>query len=62
VRRLSRRRPQQAPTRESKQPPRSYLEISNRDPADGAEYPDDDLVYRKAADGKAVFTGKDGTA
>jgi uncharacterized cupin superfamily protein len=41
--------------------PARYLEISNRDPADGAEYPDDDLVYRKAADGKAIFTRKDGT-
>lgn len=40
--------------------PARYLEISNRDPADGAEYPDDDLVYRKAADGKSVFTHKDG--
>ena len=42
--------------------PARYLEISNRDPADGAEYPDVDLVYRKAADGKAVFVRKDGTA
>lgn len=41
--------------------PARYLEISNRDPADRADYPDDDLVYRKAADGKAVFTHKDGT-
>lgn len=42
--------------------PARYLEISNRDPADGAEYPDDDLVYRKTSDGKASFTRKDGTA
>ena len=41
--------------------PARYLEISNRDPEDGAEYPDVDLVYRKAADGKAFFTRKDGT-
>ena len=40
--------------------PARYLEISNRDPADGAEYPDDDLVYRRV-DGKAVFTRKTGT-
>ena len=42
--------------------PARYLEISNRDPADGAEYPDDDLVYRKAGDGKATFTRKDGSS
>jgi uncharacterized cupin superfamily protein len=41
--------------------PARYLEISNRDPGDGAEYPDVDLAYRKAADGKAMFTRKDGT-
>jgi uncharacterized cupin superfamily protein len=41
--------------------PARYLEISNRDPADTAAYPDVDLAYRKAADGKAVFTRKDGT-
>jgi uncharacterized cupin superfamily protein len=40
--------------------PAHYLEISNRDPEDSAEYPDDDLAYRKAADGTAVFTRKDG--
>ena len=38
-----------------------YLEISNRDPEDGAEYPDVDLLYRQAPDGSAVFTRKDGT-
>src|SRR5262249_2303551 len=27
--------------------PARYLEISNRDPADGAEYPDVDLAYKK---------------
>jgi uncharacterized cupin superfamily protein len=42
--------------------PARYLEISNRDPQDGAEYPDVDLVYRKTSDGKAVFSHKDGTA
>jgi uncharacterized cupin superfamily protein len=41
--------------------PARYLEISNRDPADSARYPDDDLAYRKAPDGAAVFTRKDGT-
>jgi len=38
--------------------PARYLEISNRDPADTAEYPDDDLRYAKAPDGSAVFTRK----
>jgi uncharacterized cupin superfamily protein len=38
--------------------PARYLEISNRDPADGAEYPDDDLRYAKAPDGSAVFSRK----
>jgi uncharacterized cupin superfamily protein len=42
--------------------PARYIEISNRDPEDTAEYPDDDLVYRKAPDGKAIFTRKDGTS
>lgn len=42
--------------------PARYLEISNRDPDDGAEYPDDDLAYSKAADGSPVFTRKDGTS
>jgi uncharacterized cupin superfamily protein len=42
--------------------PARYLEISNRDPEDLAEYPDVDLAYRKAADGSAVFTRKDGSA
>lgn len=41
--------------------PARYLEISNRDPADGATYPDDDLAYSKAADGSAVFSRKDGS-
>ena len=42
--------------------PVRYLEVSNRDPRDGATYPDDDLVYRKGGDGKPVFTRKDGTS
>lgn len=41
--------------------PARYLEISNRDPDDGATYPDDDLAYAKAADGSATFTHKDGS-
>ena len=41
--------------------PARYLEISNRDPEDSAEYPDVDLVYQKAPDGSAVFSHKDGT-
>lgn len=36
--------------------PARYLEISNRDPEDAAEYSDVDLAYRKAPDGSAVFT------
>ncbi len=42
--------------------PARYLEISNRDPEDGAEYPDVDLAYRKGPDGKAIFSRKDGTS
>ena len=42
--------------------PARYLEVSNLDPQDGAEYPDDDLVYSKAADGTARFTHKDGSS
>ncbi len=42
--------------------PARYLEISNRDPEDSAEYPDDDLAYRKTPDGSAVFSRKDGTS
>lgn len=41
--------------------PVRYLEISNRDPADVAEYPDVDLAYGKASDGRALFSRKDGT-
>lgn len=42
--------------------PVRYLEVSNRDPNDIAEYPDVDLAYGKTADGKAVFTRKDGSS
>jgi uncharacterized cupin superfamily protein len=38
--------------------PARYLEISNRDPNDSAEYPDDDLKYTKSA---TPFSHKDGT-
>jgi uncharacterized cupin superfamily protein len=41
--------------------PARYLEISNRDPEDTADYPEEDLSYRKAADGSAIFARKDGT-
>jgi uncharacterized cupin superfamily protein len=40
--------------------PARYLEISNRDPADSAAYPDVDLAYRRDARGGAVYTHKDG--
>lgn len=40
--------------------PARYLEISNRDLEDIAEYPDVDLAYRKEPDGSAVFTRKNG--
>ncbi len=42
--------------------PARYLEISNRDPEDGAEYSEVDLAYRKDAQGKARFTRKDGSS
>lgn len=41
--------------------PVRYIEISNRDPEDSAEYPDVDLAYRKNPDGTVSFTHKDGT-
>lgn len=41
--------------------PARYLEISNRDPEDAAEYPDVDLSCHKAPDGKLRFSHKDGT-
>lgn len=42
--------------------PARYLEISNRDPNDAAEYPEVDLAYRKNEAGKHAFFRKDGTA
>ena len=41
--------------------PARYLEISNRDPEDTAEYPYVDLALRRGPDGKIAFTRKDGT-
>ena len=41
--------------------PARYLEGSNRDPADTAEYPDVDMAYSNGADGRAVYTRKDGS-
>lgn len=41
--------------------PVRYLEVSNREPDDSAMYSDVDLAYRKRADGRAMFTHKDGT-
>jgi len=41
--------------------PVRYLEISNRDPADTAEYPDVDLACIRAPDGRPIFLRKDGS-
>jgi uncharacterized cupin superfamily protein len=41
--------------------PARYLEISNRDAADSADYPDADLALRRDPDGSYIFTRKDGT-
>src|SRR5689334_23988414 len=41
--------------------PARYLEISNRDPSDTAEYPDEDLGYRQGSDGAPIYTRKDGS-
>ncbi len=38
-----------------------YLEIGDRTPGDSAEYPHDDIAAKQDADGKWVFTHKDGT-
>jgi uncharacterized cupin superfamily protein len=38
-----------------------YLEISNRDPADTAVYPDVDLAYSRDEAGRHVFSRKDGS-
>ncbi|HYO95307.1 MAG TPA: cupin domain-containing protein [Polyangiaceae bacterium] len=40
--------------------PARYLEISNRDPSDEAEYPHDDLAVKRAPDGSFTFTTKSG--
>jgi len=40
--------------------PARYLEIGNRDTDDTAEYPDVDLAYAKNAEGKGIFSRKDG--
>jgi len=42
--------------------PVRYLEISNRDPQDGAGYPDVDLAMHRDATGRNVFTHADGSA
>jgi uncharacterized cupin superfamily protein len=42
--------------------PARYLEISNRDPADMAEYPDVDLAMRRDPAGRPAFTRKDGSS
>lgn len=43
--------------------PARYLEISNRDPDDGATYPDEEVdLALERKDGALVFTRKDGTA
>jgi uncharacterized cupin superfamily protein len=42
--------------------PARYLEISNRDAEDTAEYPDEDLALRRGPDGKIVFSRKDGSS
>ena len=41
--------------------PATYLEVGSRHADDRAEYSDVDLAYRKAPDGRALYTHKDGT-
>lgn len=41
--------------------PARYLEISDQSAGDEAVYPDDDLAYHAGADGRPIFTHKDGT-
>ena len=41
--------------------PARYLEISNRDPGDIAEYPDEDLACHRTPEGRLVFVRKDGS-
>jgi uncharacterized cupin superfamily protein len=45
------------------QQPARYLEISNRDAEDTAEYtdPDVDLAFRRSPEGKPLFTRRDGS-
>ena len=42
--------------------PARYLEISNQDPLDDAEYSDVDLAMHRDAAGRNVFTRRDGSA
>ncbi len=42
--------------------PARYLEVGNRDPEDTAHYSDEDLATHKNAEGKWVFTHRDGSA
>jgi uncharacterized cupin superfamily protein len=42
--------------------PARYLEVGARHPEDSAVYPDVDLAYHKAPNGKGVFTRKDGSS
>ena len=37
------------------------LEVGDRTPGDSVDYPDDDIRYAPSADGKRLFTRKDGT-
>jgi len=39
----------------------TYLEVGDRTPGDGASYPDDDLKAVMGAEGKWLFTHKDGS-
>lgn len=41
--------------------PARYLEASNRDPADTANYPEVDLAYSRDSEGRHVFARKDGS-
>ncbi|MDB5807356.1 MAG: Cupin 2 protein [Betaproteobacteria bacterium] len=38
-----------------------YLEVGDRTPGDAGSYPDDDLQAMQSADGKWMYTRKDGT-
>lgn len=41
--------------------PAVYLEIGDRSPGDGADYPDIDMTAREGAGGTWIYTRKDGT-